>query len=280
MGSASNDCDIQGEGKPNCMEMDIIENNGNCIAQTTWHTWPNHNGDCDKGGCMGTMYRKGKSHIRAEFTGDGWMNVLIDGRKVNVNNPVPSSNAHRYVHDTMISKGAQIQSSQWVGWVPAGNCPGDGNLGASTFSVQNIKVSGTIVQGSAPPLCNGPTPSPSPGPTPSPSPGPTTAGQCCFGGCSGSCEGGYCGISQTNCEGNCKGMWCPTHPSTPSPTPTPPPMPTPSPSQGPATAGQCCFGGCGTSCQDGWCGSSQTNCEGNCKGMWCPGQAGTIDVVV
>merc|ERR1711945_70623 len=31
-------CDIQDNGTPQCMEMDIIENNGNCLAQTTWHS--------------------------------------------------------------------------------------------------------------------------------------------------------------------------------------------------------------------------------------------------
>jgi len=154
---ASNDCDIQAQGKPSCMEMDIIENNGNCLAQTTWHTWPNHNGDCDQGGCWGQKYRRGKTHIKAEFTTDGWMTVFIDGSKVDVTHPVPSENAHKYVHDTMASKGAQIQSSQWVGWVPSGNCGGSGDLGSSTFSIENLRVSGTVVQGQEPPKCSGRT---------------------------------------------------------------------------------------------------------------------------
>lgn len=152
--NATNDCDIQAVGKPACMEMDIIENNGNCIAQTTWHTWPNHNGDCDQGGCWGQMYRKGKTQIRAEFSSDGWMTVYMDGSKVDVTHPVPSENAHRYVHDTMASKGAQIQSSQWVGWVPSGNCPGGGDLGGSTFSITDVRVSGTVVQGPEPTRCS------------------------------------------------------------------------------------------------------------------------------
>jgi len=149
---ASNDCDIQAQGKPACMEMDIIENNGNCLAQTTWHTWPNHNGDCDQGGCWGQKYRHGVTKVRAEFTQDGWMTVLMDGAKVDVSHPVPSSSAHKYVHDTMASKGAQIQSSQWVGWVPSGNC-GSGDLGSSTFSIRNLKVSGSVVQGPEPSRC-------------------------------------------------------------------------------------------------------------------------------
>merc|ERR1719215_61975 len=37
-----------------CLEMDIIEANGNCFAAATWHTWPNRDGDCDMGGCSAT----------------------------------------------------------------------------------------------------------------------------------------------------------------------------------------------------------------------------------
>jgi len=154
--SASNDCDIQAQGKPGCMEMDIIENNGNCLAQTTWHTWVNHDGDCDQGGCWGQKYRSGVTKVRAEFTTDGWMTVLMDGQKVDVSNPVPSAAAHSYVHDTMASKGAQIQSSQWVGWVPAGNCASGGDLDSSTFSINNVRVSGTVVQGPEPTKCSSP----------------------------------------------------------------------------------------------------------------------------
>jgi len=175
--SASNDCDIQGQGKPSCMEMDIVENNGNCVSQTTWHTWANHQGGCDRGGCMGKKYRSGKSHFRAEFSQDGWMTVFIDGQKVDVTNPVPSASAHKYVHDTMASKGAQIQSSQWVGWVPSGNCQGGGGIWGSTFSIENIRVSGHVVQGHAPPTCRGPAPGPSPRP-PSPSPSPPAPSKC------------------------------------------------------------------------------------------------------
>merc|ERR1712232_171092 len=64
----------------------------------------------------------------------------------------------------MASKGAQIQSSQWVGWVPSGNNCGRGDLGSSTFSIRNLRVSGTVVQGPQPSKCSSP-----PGPKPSPS---------------------------------------------------------------------------------------------------------------
>jgi hypothetical protein len=151
-----NECDIQGEGKPSCMEMDIIEMNGNCMAQSTVHTWPNHNGGCDKGGCASLMRASGKFHVKAEFSPGGWMTVLINGQKNEHYNPSPSKQSQDNVVQNMNSKGAQIQSSQWVGWVPGGNqCPGGGNLGGSRFTVSNLVVKGSVVQGPQPTKCSG-----------------------------------------------------------------------------------------------------------------------------
>jgi hypothetical protein len=148
------DCDIQAKGKRGCMELDVIEMNGNCLAQTTWHTWGNNNGDCDKGGCWGQMRRSGKSHIKVTFAWDGWMQVWIDGRKVEVNRPWPSTNAKDYVGETMKRVGVAIQSTQWRGWVP-GNCGGCGPVEGSSFSITNLRVEGRVVQhlGRMPPRC-------------------------------------------------------------------------------------------------------------------------------
>merc|ERR1712232_1017541 len=61
----------------------------------------------------------------------------------------------------------------------------------------------------------------------------------------------------------------------PAPSPPSPPAP-PSPNPPTPPAGRCCFGTPGgscasmSSCQGGWCGISQSNCEGNCNGQWCP----------
>lgn len=147
-------CDIQANSSPQCMEMDIIENNGNCLAQSTWHTWPNHNGGCDEGGCGGTKYLPagGKFHMKAVFSADGWMSVSLNGAEITVN-PTPSKAAQQYVATTMKSVGAMFESSQWVGWVPGGNCPGGGGLDSSVFGVYNVRVSGTVVQGQAPTRC-------------------------------------------------------------------------------------------------------------------------------
>jgi len=146
-------CDIQPNSSPQCMEMDIVENNGNCLSQTTWHTWPNQNGDCDEGGCWAQQYASGKRTMKAEFSSDGWMVTTINGQRLWVTNPTPSNNAKAYIAQQMAALGAQFHSTQWVGWVPSGNCPGGGNVDGSTFSVSNVIVSGTIVQGSGATVC-------------------------------------------------------------------------------------------------------------------------------
>merc|ERR1711879_802367 len=79
----------------------------------------------------------------------------------------------------------------------------------SLVKYMNIKV-GTIGSTTKfPPAPAPPAPSPTPtppGPTPTPVP---SSGQCCYGGCSGNCQGGWCGQSQAHCESNCNGKWCP-----------------------------------------------------------------------
>jgi len=147
-------CDIQPNSSPQCMEMDIVENNGNCLTQVTWHTWPNHNGDCDEGGCWGQAYSSGRRTYRADFSSDGFMTVSINGNRVSVTNPTPSNNAKNYVAKQTKALGLQFHSTQWVGWVPGGNCPGGNNLDGSSFSVKNLVVSGSIVQGKEPTKCN------------------------------------------------------------------------------------------------------------------------------
>jgi hypothetical protein len=155
--SGSNDCDIQGQGKPSCMEMDIVEMNGNCAAQTTVHTWPNFNGDCDRGGCWSGIRIGGKFHVKAEFSPGGWMTVSFNGQKNEHYQPSPSKDSQNYAAQTMQRLGAQIQSSQWVGWVPDGNsCPAGGDLGSSHFSIENLVVRGSVVQGQQPSRCASP----------------------------------------------------------------------------------------------------------------------------
>jgi len=64
-------------------------------------------------------------------------------------------------------------------------------------------------------------------------------------------------------------------PSPPGPAPPAPPAPPSPPSPPSPSTGKCCYGASGAtcakmdSCQGGWCGQSQSNCEGNCNGRWC-----------
>jgi len=148
-----NYCDIPANGSPQCMEMDIMENNGNCLTATTWHTWPNYNGGCDINGCTGSAYASGRRTMKAAFSNDGWMTTTINGQEVQVNNPTPSNDSKNYVAQQTRNLGVQIQSSQWVGWVPDGNCPGGGWLDGSSFTISNLVISGSVVQGREPRKC-------------------------------------------------------------------------------------------------------------------------------
>jgi hypothetical protein len=56
--------------------------------------------------------------------------------------------------DVMRSPGMVLYSSQWTGWVP-GSCGGDGNLGASSFGVSNLRIQASVVQGPEPTKCPG-----------------------------------------------------------------------------------------------------------------------------
>merc|ERR1712061_614279 len=93
------------------------------------------------------------------------LTVMVDGHQISgAGNP----------GNEMKSRGAVLYSSQWTGWVP-GSCGGDGNLGASSFSVSNVRIQGKVIQGPEPTRC-APLPTPAPTPTtpaPSPAPAPT-----------------------------------------------------------------------------------------------------------
>merc|ERR1711870_97605 len=133
-------CDSGGScGGSCCAEFDLTENNGNCFQATTWHTdrsGGDHDGKAQTGGLSSQV------HIKAAWNGDG------SQATVSVNGNQHSGEGFQ---DVMSQYGAVIYSSQWTGWVP-GNCGGDGNLGASTFSVSNMRIEGKVVQGQEPQL--------------------------------------------------------------------------------------------------------------------------------
>merc|ERR1712050_243876 len=173
-------CDSGGSCTSCCAEFDLTENNGNCFQATTWHSdrsGGDHDGKAQTGGLSS------KVHIKAAWNADGTQ------ASVDVGSNVHSGEGFQ---DVMSQYGAVFYSSQWTGWVP-GSCGGDGNLGASSFSVSNVRIQGKVVQGPEPTRC-APAPSPPAPPSPPSPPPPAPPSP-------------------------------PTPPSPPSPTPPSPPSP-------------------------------------------------------
>lgn len=126
-----------------CAEMDWTENNGQCYSATTWHD-PSDGSD---GAGYGdhTNLNGGMNSYSAVYSADG---THVD---ITVNGHTMGGPSHQ---SDMQSRGAVIYSSQWVGWVPGDFCGGDGNLGASSYEVKNLKITGRVVQGPEPRRCD------------------------------------------------------------------------------------------------------------------------------
>jgi len=145
-----------------CLEMDIMETNGNCAMASTYHTHytpgVTGNRDCDQWGCSSKLLLNAtRFHIRADFAENGNMTVLVNGRPNDYYFPIPSEAAHAVVVQTMNEVGAVFVSSQWYGWAPeADSCPKGSKdlLPNSTISISNIKVMGTVKQGPEPCRCS------------------------------------------------------------------------------------------------------------------------------
>jgi len=202
-------CDSGATG--GCAEMDYTENNGGCFQATTWHEDVSGGDKSGHGGTGGLS--GGVVHMKATYSSDGnQLDMQIGGNHYSGHG----------IADQMSQYGAVIYSSQWVGWVP-GNCGGDGNLQASSFSVSNLKITGRVVQGPEPRKCHSPptaaptsspTSTPTLPPTPTPVPGPTRAPtsptQGCPGGSMGACfrlcpsdEKGYKACAK-DCDRRCQ----------------------------------------------------------------------------
>merc|ERR1712070_1077582 len=169
-------CDDGENDKPDCLEVDWLEANGGCGGATTLHTVSGTGGGaCNYWGCRST-YSFGSStfHVKVEYGNDGKFTITRDGQQISGDSldPPASGNDWGIVQSNYQSKGGVIYSSQWTGsWVPADFCGGGpGDLGGSHFSVSNLRISGSVVQGSEPQKCSGPQPTPSPSPSPTPSP--------------------------------------------------------------------------------------------------------------
>jgi len=135
-------CDSGGIMK-GCAEYDFTENNGNCAQATTWH---HDRGGGDHGGQQSVGPLSSNVHVKVTWTADASKShVSVGGNNYD---------GEGY-SDVMSQHGLVIYSSQWTGWVP-GTCAGDGNLGASSFSVSNLKIIGKVVQGPEPTKCPSP----------------------------------------------------------------------------------------------------------------------------
>lgn len=194
------------------IEKASIGNLVTCIA-----TQVNDETNCGRGGCQAIANLPGDDvfHIKADFSPDGSMTVYLNGCPVDSYNIAPSDTARQTVAETMRSSGAVIEYSLWSGWVPNRlSCERGGDLTGSHTEVYNLRVSGVVVQGPEPSLCQKPSLRPLPGPTPCPPPAPgPAAGTCCWGGCDADChDDGWCDQSSASCEG-CGGNWCPRNSS-------------------------------------------------------------------
>jgi len=151
-------CDIQDNGSPICMELDIIENNGNCAFASTWHTVAGFSGGgCDAGGCAHNgRLPGGRFHMKSAWGEDGNWITYMNGQPLYPNNYEShvSDNDKKIVRDTMNSRGGAIESSQWTGWVPGDGCPAGGNLDSSFFTISNMRVLGKVHHGPEPTKCS------------------------------------------------------------------------------------------------------------------------------
>jgi hypothetical protein len=142
-----------------CLEVDWIESNGNCGGATTLHTikGPGSNG-CTAWGCRASYHYNGKSsfHMRIEYGADGSWTTIRDGQTIGTGSlsPNPSAADWSIIKDAYASKGAVVYSSEWQGWVPVEECGTSGDLSSSHFSVSNLKISGSVVQGPTPTKCS------------------------------------------------------------------------------------------------------------------------------
>jgi len=151
-------CDGAENGRPWCLEVDWIESNGNCGGATTLHTKPHDGPDgCTAWGCRANYHYNGRSsfHMRIEYGSDGSWTTIRDGQVINAGtmSPTPGEFDWDMIKSTYESKGAVIYSSEWEGWVPVDDCGSSGNLGGSHFSINNLRIKGSVVQGPTPQKC-------------------------------------------------------------------------------------------------------------------------------
>jgi len=152
-------CDGQGSGSTWCAEIDYIETNGNCGGATTYHTFQGSSGTCGAGGCAASYTYGGTSkfNMNISFSTSGVPTVVRNGGTVSGFSPAPGSGDYSALMNAYKNQGAVLYSSIWTGWVPVSSCGTSGNLNGASFSISNLQVFGTVVQGPSPTLCSGQT---------------------------------------------------------------------------------------------------------------------------
>jgi len=152
-------CDGADNDKPWCLEVDWLESNGNCGGATTLHTKAGPGSDgCTSWGCRASYHYNGHSsfHMRIEYGEDGSWTTIRDGQTIDAGSlsPSPGSGDWSVIKSAYASKGAVIYSSEWTGWVPVEDCGTSGDLPSSHFSIKNLKIKGSVVQGPTPQACS------------------------------------------------------------------------------------------------------------------------------
>jgi len=155
----ANFCDGSKTGSDWCVEVDWIESNGNCGGQTTLHTVPGPGEQgCTAWGCETQYQYYGSSsfHMKVTFgADDGKWTTIRNGQVIRPSSlsPVPLPSDVSTMMKYYATYGAVIYSSQWVGWVPVAACGQSGDLSTSSFTISNLRINGTVVQGPTPTLC-------------------------------------------------------------------------------------------------------------------------------
>jgi len=143
-------------GKGNaCIELDIMESNGNQLAASTMHTKIGTSGhDCDTWGCRGVVYFNGNPinggspfDVEVDVSNDGDIKVYYkQGGRTATAFSTPGGwdgAAKAAVVDGMRNHGAVVVSSMWTGWVPP-NTSGNGDLNGSHYTLSNLIMRGSF----------------------------------------------------------------------------------------------------------------------------------------
>jgi len=159
-------CDGADNDLPWCLEVDWIESNGHCGGATTLHTIPGPGASdhgCTSWGCRMEYHFSGvnKYHMKIQYGEDGSWRNFMNGHEVSSWDYQPSGIDWGVIKSSHETTGAVLYSSEWAGWVPGQDggssltdCGSEiGDLDGSSFTVTNVVIVGTVVQGPEPTRC-------------------------------------------------------------------------------------------------------------------------------